>query len=203
VNGGRPYLLFTGRLERIKGAQVIIPVLRETPDVDLLIAGAGEFEADLRAMAAGATNIKFLGRVDHSQLQVLYRNALATVVPSLCYETFGLIVAESFSARTPVIVYAQSSLAELVETHGGGLTYRTVDELRVAIARLSADPSLRERLGREGRAAYEAEFAEDAFLNHYLDVTRALLARKRAGERGTDVRPSGAQLLAGRALFEA
>jgi glycosyltransferase involved in cell wall biosynthesis len=180
-NDGRPYFLFTGRLERIKGVQTLIPVFRELEGVDLLIAGSGDYEPELRAMADGAANITFLGRVGHGRLQQLYRHALATIVPSLCYETFGLIVAESFSTRTPVIVYAQSSLEELVETYGGGLLYSTAAELREAIERLRADAALREQLGREGRAAYEAEFAEDAFLSHYLAVSRTLLANKQAG----------------------
>lgn len=181
ANGGRPYVLFTGRLERIKGVQVIIPTFRDMPDVDLLIAGSGELEPHLRALAAGAANIKFLGRVDQGALQGLYRDALATVVPSLCYETFGLIVAESFAARTPVVVHAQSSLAELVRTHGGGLMYLDPAELRTAVERLRGDPMLRDRLGREGRAAYDAEFSEAAFLDHYVAVVRDLLVAKRAG----------------------
>ena len=54
--------------------------------------------------------------------------------------------------------------------------YRTSDERRAAIQRLRADPSLRERLCREGRAAYEAEFSEGAFLTHTsLEVLRTLL----------------------------
>src|SRR5262245_48697196 len=204
ANGGRPYFLFTGRLERIKGVQVVIPVFRETPDVDLLIAGTGDFESELRAMSGDAANIKFLGRVDHERLQELYRDAVATVVPSLCYETFGLIVAESYSARTPVIVYAQSSLAELVETHGGGLMYRTVEELRAAIDQLRSDPALRERLGRNGRTAYEAEFAEPAFLEHYVDLTRTLLARKRNGAPAAEPSPPpDAKRIAGRLAFVA
>jgi glycosyltransferase involved in cell wall biosynthesis len=183
ASGERPYFLFTGRLEKIKGVQVIIPVFRGLPEVDLVIAGTGDFEGELRAMAAGAANIRFVGHVNQVRLQALYRGAVATVVPSLCYETFGLIVAESFSTRTPVIVHAQSSLEEIVNTFGGGLMYRSTDELRSAIDRLCNDRALRERLGREGRAAYEAEFAENAFLTHYVAVTRALLATKRSGCR--------------------
>ena len=199
-NGRRPYFLFTGRLEKIKGVQVIIPVFRDLPDVDLLIAGSGDFEDALRAMAADVPNVTFLGRVDHARLQALYRGALATIVPSLCYETFGLIVAESFSTRTPVIVYAQSSLEELVSTFGGGLMYRTTDELRSAIERVRTDGALRARLGGEGRAAYEAEFAEDAFLSHYVEVTRALLANKRSGRPAAS--PGGAtQRFAGRQIL--
>jgi glycosyltransferase involved in cell wall biosynthesis len=155
-------------------------------------------------MSGDAANIKFLGRVDHERLQELYRDAVATIVPSLCYETFGLIVAESFSARTPVIVYAQSSLAELVETHGGGLMYRTVEELRAAIDQLRSDPALRERLGRNGRTAYEAEFAEPAFLEHYVDLTRTLLTRKRNGAPAAEPSPPpDAKRIAGRLAFVA
>jgi glycosyltransferase involved in cell wall biosynthesis len=200
-NGGRPYFLFTGRLEKIKGLQVIIPVFRACTDVDLLIAGSGSFEAELRALAHTAPNIRFLGRVDHGRLQALYRRAVATVVPSLCYETFGLVVAESFSASTPVIAYAQSSLAEIVAAHGGGLLYRDTAELRRAMDDLRRDPSLRARLGRAARAAYDAEFAEPAFLTHYLAVVEALLVQKRSGDAAVAADALGSPSLAGRAVF--
>lgn len=204
-NGGRPYFLFTGRLERIKGVQELIPIFRSMSGVDLLIAGAGDYQSELRAVAAGTDNIKFLGRITHpTELQALYRHAIATVVPSLCYETFGLVVAESFSTETPVIVYAQSSLEELVRTYGGGLMYRTPDELRAAIMQLRDDPALRTRLGRAGRAAYDAEFAEDAFISHYVDVVRALLSNKRAGRPAVSPNggaPGSEQHLTGRRVF--
>ncbi|HEX7408157.1 MAG TPA: glycosyltransferase [Candidatus Binatia bacterium] len=196
---GRPYFLFSGRLEKIKGLQDIIPIFHGQ-DVDLLIAGTGSFEGALRSLAAGAPNIKFVGRVDHQRLHWLYRHAVATIVPSRCYETFGLVVAESFAAATPVIVYAQSSLAELVSEHGGGLMYRRADELRAAMAQLLSNPGRRARLGREGRQAYDAEFAEDAFLGHYLDVVRTLLKEKRAG-RPVSALGDSASVLAGRQVF--
>ncbi len=198
VNDGRPYFLFVGRLEKIKGVQTIIPAFRERSDVDLLIAGAGNYETELRALAQGAANIRFVGRVDHVRLQALYRAALATIVPSLCYETFGVVVAESYSASTPVIVYAQSSLEEIVTANGGGLLYKSDEELRKGIDRLIREPDLRDRLGREGRAAYETEYAEKPFLSHYLAVVRELL-RKKAG--GPAEAPEAETQLAGRAVL--
>jgi glycosyltransferase involved in cell wall biosynthesis len=201
VNYDRPFFLYVGRLEKIKGVQTIIPEFRALKDVDLVIAGSGNYEQELRSLATGAPNIHFIGRLDPSRLQAWYRAALATIVPSLCYETFGVVVAESFSAGTPVIVYAQSSLEEIVSTHGGGLMYRTDDELRKAIERLRTDVSLRERLGREGRVAYEAEFAETPFLQHYLAVVQALLAKKRGGQPIGVAGSMAEPLLAGRPVF--
>jgi glycosyltransferase involved in cell wall biosynthesis len=179
VGDGRPYFLFVGRLERIKGLQTIIPVFRELHDVDLIVAGSGTYEQQLKQIAKGAQNIRFIGRADARQLQSLYRNAVGTIVPSLCYETFGIIVAESFSARTPVIVRDHSSLREIIKSYGGGFTFSTEGELRSAIDQLNSDRKLRDRLGQQGRAAYDAEFGEGPFLEHYLAVVRRLLAAKR------------------------
>jgi len=179
VNGSRPYFLFVGRLERIKGVQTIIPVFRELRDVDLVVAGSGTYEQQLKQIAEGAPNIRFVGRADARQLHRLYRDAIATIVPSLCYETFGIIVAESFAARTPVIVRDHSSLREIIESYGGGFTFSTEGELRSAIDQLRSDKKLRDRLGQQGRAAYDAQFGERSFLEHYLAVVRRLLAAKR------------------------
>jgi glycosyltransferase involved in cell wall biosynthesis len=178
VNDGHPYFLFVGRLEKIKGVQTIIPVFRELGDVDLVVAGSGMYERQLRQIAEGAPNIRFVGRADARQLSCLYRDAVATIVPSLCYETFGIIVAESFAARTPVIVRDHSSLRELIESYGGGFTFSTEGELRSAIDQLRSDRELRDRLGQQGRAAYDAEFGEKPFLEQYLAVVRQLLAAK-------------------------
>jgi glycosyltransferase involved in cell wall biosynthesis len=202
VNSNRPYFLFAGRLEKIKGLQTVIPAFRERPNVDLLVAGTGDFGAELRAMAAGAANIRFLGRVDHSRLQRFYRQAVATLVPSLCYETFALVTAESFSVGTPLIVHARGSLAEIVGLNGGGIAYRDSEELGAAIDELRSDPTLRARLGREGRVAWEAEFAEDSFFTHYLGVVRELLAKKRSGKPLTAAEDARTpRRLAGRPLF--
>ena len=177
----RPYFLFVGRLERIKGVQTIIPLFRRLTDVDLLIAGSGEYEPELRRLSSGAENIKFLGRVGHDELHFLYENAIATVIPSICYETFGVVAAESFCARTPVVVYAQSSLEEIVQAHGGGIAYRTEGELEDAVRRLRGDAALRQRLGDEGRAAYDNEFSQEPFMRNYLALVRELIARKSEG----------------------
>ncbi len=179
--GNRPYFLFVGRLEKIKGVQSIIPVFRGRPDVDLVIAGGGNYEPQLRQLADGSANIKFVGRAPHDRLQGLYAGAVATVVPSLCYETFGVVAAESFAASTPVIAFAQSSLEEIVSTHGGGLLYRSEAELKSAIDRLCTDDVLRSQLAQQAKLAFDREFAEEPFMRHYIAVVQALLERKKAG----------------------
>jgi len=197
----RPYILYAGRLEKLKGVQAAIPVLRARPDLDLVIAGAGGMEAELRRAAGDAPNIRFLGPLSQSELRPLYRGALATIVPSLCHETFGLVVAESFAAGTPVIVHALGALEETVRAHGGGLMYRDADELGRSVDRMG-DARLRERLAAEARRAFEREFSESVHMERYLALVREMLAKKRAGEPLVrSAGDGGTALIAGRPAF--
>ena len=174
----RPYFLFVGRLERIKGLQTIIPFFKAQDKYDLLVAGDGEYKGALVEQAAGSPNIKFLGRLDQTRLGELYKSAIAVVVPSICYETFGIIIIEAFSRKTPVIVNDLGALPEVVEDSGGGFVYRTEPEFELAINKLAADPSLRDKLGTNGYEAFTKYWNDEAHLTHYLELVDELLATR-------------------------
>jgi glycosyltransferase involved in cell wall biosynthesis len=170
----RPYVLFVGRLEAIKGLQTVIPLWDRVGDLDLVVAGSGSYEDALRAQASANPRIRFLGHVPQRDLAALYRHAFATIVPSLTYETFGIIVIESLSHGTPVIARDLGSLTELVEESGGGLLYETDIELVAAIARLAAGTGERQLMGARGRVAFERRWSRTAHLRQYyalLDET--------------------------------
>lgn len=175
---GRPCFLFVGRLEYIKGLQNLIPIFRNEPKYDLLIAGDGVYRKSLELQAANSPNIKFLGRLDQERLGKLYRLAVAVIVPSICYETFGIIIIEAFSHKTPVIVNDLGALPEVVEESGGGFIYRSQDELRAAMARLADDRSVRDDLGEKGYAAYLKYWNEDAHLERYLNMIEKTKRKK-------------------------
>ncbi len=110
----RPYFLFVGRLEKIKGLDDVIPVFRDYSGADLLIAGDGEYAATLRERAAGLPRVQFLGRVALDELRRYYEHAVALIVPSVCFETFGIILIEAFQQGTPVIARRIGPFPEIV-----------------------------------------------------------------------------------------
>jgi glycosyltransferase involved in cell wall biosynthesis len=178
-NSSRPYFLFVGRLEYIKGVQNLIPVFKNQPQFDLLIAGDGDYKETLLKQAEGVPNIKFLGRLDQKKLQSLYKSAVSVIVPSICYETFGIIIIEAFSLKTPVIVNNLGALPEVVEDSGGGFIYENNDELIAAMNKLAADSSLRNELGEKGYAAYRKNWDENAHLEKYLNLVAELQEKRR------------------------
>jgi len=179
----RPYVVAAGRLEAIKGFQDAIDAMRRLPDLDLRIAGSGAYEADLRARALGLSNVHFEGRLPADRLAALFRGARAVVVPSLVYETFGYVVLEAFAEGTPVVVRDHGALPELVGDSGGGLVFRTVDELASALRRLTDDDGLRRVLGAHGLRARHTLWSEDRHLERYFGLISA--CRDRRDGRGS------------------
>jgi glycosyltransferase involved in cell wall biosynthesis len=166
----RPYFLFVGRLEKIKGVQVLLEVFRHYREADLLIAGTGSYRDQLVEFAKGLPHIHFLGLLDHEQLRSLYGQAIATLIPSICYETFGWPVVESFSMRTPVIAHDLSAPAEMVLAADGGLVYKTKEELLAAIETLHRQPKLQSQLGEKGYQSVLENYTEEHHLNSYYDL---------------------------------
>ncbi len=179
----RPYFLFVGRLEEIKGLQNIIPVFQKQEQFDLLVAGDGEYREKLESMAAGDMSIKFLGRVDQKRLAGLYQSARAVIVPSICLETFGIIIIEAFSYKTPVIVNDLGALPEVVAESGGGFVFNTTVELEDAMDKIGSDLSLRNDLGTKGYKAFLKYWNVEAHLTRYLDIIRSLQSSKAAGPK--------------------
>ena len=168
----RPYFLFVGRLERIKGLDDVIPLFRRYRDADLLIAGDGEYAPVLRELAKGVTGVKFLGRVEPERLDRYYHHALALVVPSVCFETFGIILIEAFRQGTPVLARRIGPFPEIVERCGGGLLFDGPEDLLAALQRIQADLPLRQRLAESGRQGFRDHWSETAVIPRYLDVVK-------------------------------
>ncbi len=174
----RPYFLFVGRLVKIKGVQTLFPIFKNYPHADLLIAGEGEYEPTLRQLARDVPSVKFIGAQPHAQLRAYYRHAIATIMPSICYEVFGIVLIESFAMRTPVIVRDLGGMPEAVEDSQGGFTFRTDDELTQAMARVQNDPALRHTLGENGFEAYLRLWNEEPHLQKYFEIVESVKRRK-------------------------
>lgn len=174
----KSYFLFVGRLEAIKGLQTLIEVWNGVTDFDLLIAGTGNYEKELRAKACSNPRIKFLGGLPQRELGALYLHALACIVPSITYETFGMIIIESFARKTPAIVRDLGALPEVIHDSGGGFVYRTNEELLEAMRQIAISPALRVELGEKGYHAFIQWWSREAHLNLYFDFLRKAAIKK-------------------------
>jgi glycosyltransferase involved in cell wall biosynthesis len=179
----RPYFLFAGRLERVKGAHVLVDAFRDY-QADLLLAGDGHDAGMLRNLAAGATNVHFLGRVPYGALERLIRHALAVIVPSVGYEVFPTIVVEAFAQGTPVIGHRLGPLPEMLDGRGG-LTYGDRSELHAALDLVRSSAQARNELCRLAVDTYRTHWTAERHLDAYFALIEERQAARahRSSER--------------------
>lgn len=173
---GRPYFLFVGRLERLKGLQDVIPVFRTYQDADLLVIGEGSYRPELEALAAGIPGVRFLGQMDQTEIPEYYAGAVATLVPSATFESFGIVVVESFAHRTPVIARDLGALPELIGQSRGGALFSTPAGLVQAMHRIQHDVEFRAECALNGYTAFRERWSEAAVIPRYLEIVRQQIA---------------------------
>jgi len=177
----KPYFLFVGRLEKIKGVQDIIPAFRNRPEVELWVVGSGAYEPVLRELAGASGNIRFLGKREPHELRSFYAHAVAVLVPSICYEVFPMVVLEALREGVPVICRDLGPFPEIVRKSGGGLLFNSQEELQESIQRMLQDSAAREAMGKLARESFESLWSERAGMKAYFSLIREIAERRERG----------------------
>jgi glycosyltransferase involved in cell wall biosynthesis len=174
----RPRFLYVGRLIEPKGIGPLLDEFARLPAYDLHVIGAGDLRRKLEQRFIGCRHIRFLGELARTELVAAYRDATALIFPSLAPETFGLSIVEAFACGTPAIVRDAGGCREPIDATGGGLVYRTDEELRVALARIVNEPGLRERLALRARDGFLRLYTPKRHVESYLAHIAAIRAAK-------------------------
>lgn len=134
------YFLYVGRLSLEKGILDVIEACVRT-NTRLKIAGTGPLIEHIKEMSLQHTFIECLGFQTSIQLQNLYLNAKALITASKMYETFGLVIIESFSFGTPVITPNSGTASTIVTHEINGVCYDSgvEDSLATAINLIKLD----------------------------------------------------------------
>jgi glycosyltransferase involved in cell wall biosynthesis len=170
-----PYFLYAGRLESIKGVVGLVEAFGAHPRRErLLIAGSGTQAERVREAADGVPGVSLLGWVEGTELEDLYRGALALVVPTLGHESLPLVVLEALARGTPVVARRFGVLEELAGETDAVLSYGSTEELHRALDRLAADPALRAELGERGTQAFADRWTPERHLARYLGLIAEL-----------------------------
>ncbi len=141
------FLLFVGDLSRDKGVDVLVRAyanVKNAPPLVLIGRKRPDTPTELPA------NVMMMGSWPHPAVMEAYRRSSFSMLPSVCPETFGIVVIEAMSMGRPVIASRIAGLADIImEGENGFLTPPgDAEALSKAIQRLVDDPSLRERMGR-------------------------------------------------------
>lgn len=159
TSGGRRTLLFLGRINEIKGLDMLLPAWKslqaQYPEWDLKIAGPDHMGySDRMKKLAGQLGLKrvdFSGPVYGAAKWRQYLEADLFVLPTYS-ENFGMSVAESLAAGTPAVVTKGAPWEGLQTFRAGHWIDFGVDPLVASLERLMAfTPEDLAAMGERGR----------------------------------------------------
>jgi D-inositol-3-phosphate glycosyltransferase len=143
-------VLYVGRFAPVKGVDRLIASVREIRDrfagLQVLIVGGDGKQApgskllmDLADRSGLKAVIRFMGRVEQSDLPVYYNAADLLALPSR-YESFGLVVLESLACGIPVVATPVGMVESIVQEGVNGTVTASADpgDIGNGIARVLA-----------------------------------------------------------------
>jgi UDP-glucose:(heptosyl)LPS alpha-1,3-glucosyltransferase len=147
--------LYVGDLQ--KAGRPAIEAISRIPDANLICVSSSDPEPyrDVARQYGAADRIHFLPNT--STIERYYAAADVFVFPSF-YDTFGMVVSEAMASGLPVIASRAAGAAELIEHSVSGIVMDEawdVAALTQWVERLKLDATMRDNIGRAGRAAIE------------------------------------------------
>ena len=167
ISESSPFL-YVGRLSPEKGGLLLASAAAEL-DSGLVYVGEGVSRAEIELRYEKA---RFTGWLPRSEVLNWLRMARALILPSLWYETQGLVVLEAAALGVPAIVPDTSAARDLVKDGLSGFWFTGGDasSLRAAMRRLTVTQLARDM----GRSAYEQYWRDPPTIgNHVLKIEQA------------------------------
>ncbi len=168
----RPYLLCLGRVDHSKGTHLLASLFarfKERNPGPLALAVVGPVQRPVPVHP----DIVEVGAVDDATKWALLRGATLLVSPS-AFESFSLVLFESWEAGVPVLVNARcSATVEHVMRSGGGLAFDNYAVFEAELDRLLVDDRLRHSLAVAG-ARYAEQYRWPAVVDRYRGFAERL-----------------------------
>jgi glycosyltransferase involved in cell wall biosynthesis len=132
-----------------------------------------EYAARLERIGAGDSRITFHGAYRRDDLAAILAATDAIVVPSICYESAGLVIWEANDAGVPVVASRLGGIPELVTHDRDGLLFEPgqPDDLGRQIERLQSEPGLLARLAAETRPPRSIEDHVQGLVGLYKTIS--------------------------------
>lgn len=170
---GARRILFVGRLDRQKGADVLFSAMRALGNRAFAVVVGSSVVGDGELAATAPANVSIAGWLSRAQIADLYATAQVLVAPSR-WEGLPMVAIEAMRAGLPVVAARVGGLPELVED---GVSGRLVDaddpgQLARVLASLDSD-ALRE-MGAHARQRYLRDFQVDRVIRELDGIYRSL-----------------------------
>ena len=165
------FILYAGRKDHGKMVHILLRYFEEykkrcKTDTKLVLIGGGEIEMPKELVKSG--EIIDLGFIDVQDKYDAQAAALCLCQPSQ-FESFSLVIMESWLNRRPVMVNAKCEITRnFASVTNGGLYFDNYFEFEGALNYLVNNPEVADQMGENGRNYVLSNFAWDVIVDRYM-----------------------------------
>lgn len=180
-----PFIMFIGRLNHIKGPDLLLEAFNAIKDeiskYHLVFFGPDiGMQDELKSMVRRfklEKRVHFSGYIGGKDKSSAYHAAELVVIPSR-QEAMSIVVLEAGITKTPVLLTDQCGFDIVSTINGGMVTQATVNGLREGLINILRDPVRLESMG-ENLYKYTLEnFSWDMIINKHIDLYENILGKK-------------------------
>jgi glycosyltransferase involved in cell wall biosynthesis len=167
---GKKVILFAGRLSRPKGTTQLMDAMQritpQFPEAVVLVLSSIPIEKQIQQPEYANLRENHIvkgGWMDGPELAAAFHLADVVVMPSIIFESFGMVLTEAMAARKPVIASCFTGPAEIVVDGETGYLinpYNT-DDFADRLHKLLSNSDLRQRMGQAGYQRLLEKFTLD------------------------------------------
>ncbi|MBR2459835.1 MAG: glycosyltransferase family 4 protein [Clostridia bacterium] len=172
------FILYAGRKDKGKMVHILLRYYEEykkrrTTDLKLVLIGGGDIKLPKKLVSEGS--VIDLGFVDIQDKYDAQAAALALCQPSQ-FESFSLVIMESWLNRRPVIVNAGCAVTKsFASITNGGLYFSNYFEFEGVLDYLKEHPAEADRMGENGRNYVMENFAWDVIVDRYMRFFESII----------------------------
>ena len=185
-------ILFVGRLDRQKGADVLFAAMRVLGDSAFAVVVGSSVVGDDGLAATAPANVSIAGWLSRPQIAELYAGAEVLVAPSR-WEGLPMVAIEAMRAGLPVVATRAGGLPEIVEDGISGRLVEVDDAEQLARVLARLDSATLREMGARARQRYLRDFQIDRVIRELDGIYRSLALdaadRVAAGPRVDRKRP--------------
>jgi glycosyltransferase involved in cell wall biosynthesis len=168
------FVVCVGRVERSKGSHILAEMWstyrKRHPEAPRLV-----LIGPVQEPIASTPGVIVAGRRSEAEKWGALAAAEMLIAPS-AWESFSLVVVESWLAGTPVLVNGRCGpTVEHCRRSGGGLWFDQYGDFEVAVDRVLANPALRKGLAQAGEEYVRSTFGWDVVTDRYAELTERIL----------------------------
>ena len=174
-----PYLLFAGKLDENKGAQ-LLPEAIQASDIrlPLLLTGDGPSQSRLQSEAQSrGLDFQFLGWQDNDTLIRLMHNARCLVFPSCWQEPLSRVLLEGCAAGAAIVALDTGGTSDVLTHNVSGWLARDLASFAEGVRQVCSDDTLNGSLRRGAREVAATRFSAHMVARQVEDLYISLLAR--------------------------